>query len=97
MIVARVLAVLLVACLAFAWGRRTGYETGHPWELTDYDGIDAAQMSWVIEGLQERISELQTRLVRATEAQQEKLAAEKEARAWCVLRSQNVVKGAEMP
>ena len=71
----RLLAALLLAAMAFYWGLRVGYERTRPWELTDYEGLDAAQMSWVIEGIQERISDLTDRLERATEDQKEKLAA----------------------
>lgn len=31
-----ILAAILLAALAFFWGRRTGYETARPWELTNY-------------------------------------------------------------
>ena len=75
MAAARLLAAVLLAALAFYWGLRVGYEVTRPWELTDYGPLDAAQMSWVIEGIQERISALNDRLARAVEAQQAKLAA----------------------
>lgn len=72
---ARLLATLLLVALAFCWGLRVGYDVTRPWELTDYGSLDAAQMSWVVEGIQERISTLQDRLTRAVEAQQAKLTA----------------------
>ena len=73
--ICRALAVILLAAVAFYVGRHVGYESARPWELTDYGSLDPAQMSEVIEGIQERISDLQDRLARAIKAQREKLAA----------------------
>lgn len=75
MAASRLLAALLLAAMAYHWGLRVGYETTRPWEITDYGPLDAAQMSWVIEGIQERISVLHDRLASAVETQQVKLAA----------------------
>lgn len=68
------LAVILLAALAFYWGRRTGYETARPWELTNYGDYAPDQLLYIIEGTKERISELQDHLERAMEVLAGKLA-----------------------
>ena len=44
-------------------------------ERAAWEEMDAAQLSWVIEGIQERMSELRDDLARAQVLQAEKLAA----------------------
>lgn len=73
--IALLLGSLLLISLVFYWGYRTGYACARPWEITDYGNLDAAQMSWVIEGIQERIVDLEDRLDRAIETQRQKLEA----------------------
>lgn len=59
---ARVAAALLLAALAFGMGLRAGRagcEPDPPWEAPDYMTLTPDQLTWVIEGIQERISELE--------------------------------------
>ena len=65
MTAARLVAALLLAALAFGWGLRVGYTATRPWEITDFAALPADQLTWVIEGIQERIAVLTDRLAEA--------------------------------
>ena len=67
----RIIAVLVICAICFSWGFRTG--SRRLTAPTDYTQFNAAQLSWVIEGIEERMSALRDDLARAIEAQREKL------------------------
>ena len=74
---ARLAAALLLAAMAYAWGLRTGYTAPRPWELTDYDAMAPAELSWVAEGIMERMSDLADDLATVQRLQAAKLSAER--------------------
>ena len=71
---AKLAALALLLVFAFVLGRHAVQEPAQAPE-PDYDTYDPAQLSWVIEGIQERISELQDELHYVVHLQAEKLAA----------------------
>ena len=67
----RILALMLIMAVCFSWGLRTGLTPSY--RRPDYAVLDAAQLSYVAEGLQERIAALTDELARVTALQQAKL------------------------
>ena len=69
----RLAAVILIAAMCFFWGMRTEANVArHEREALlypDYTTYDAAQLSWVIEGHQERIAKLQDEIKKLAEIQ----------------------------
>lgn len=74
-VVKRLLAVVLLAVLCFILGRASASVGLDPAELPpeDYTTYDPASLSWVQEGILERISELQDELAVVREIQREKM------------------------
>ena len=72
---ARLAAALLLAAMAYAWGLRVGYAAPRPWEATDYDAMTPAELSWVAEGIQERMSDLLDDLAAVQRLQATRMAA----------------------
>lgn len=66
----RLIAALLLAGLCFVVGLRAGYAARRP----DYENYGLAELSWVTEGIMERISELEDELKYVQLLQREKLA-----------------------
>ena len=70
-VLARLVAAFLLAALCAVWGWRAGitYAARPP----DYSRYEPAQLSWVAEGIMERISELEDELASVQRLQDEKL------------------------
>ena len=66
-LVGRVLAVIVLSCIFFVLGYKAGYAEATAWP--DYRDYDPAQLSWVAEGIQERMSDLQDELDYVREVQ----------------------------
>lgn len=65
----RVAAALALAVLGALWGWRAGQaRAARP---ADYSGYDPAQLSWVQEGIQERIAALEQELETVREIQRD--------------------------
>ena len=71
---ARIAALALLLAFFFVLGRDTASAPVQEPPAPDYSTYDAAQLSWVIEGTMERISELQDDLKELQAIQREKLA-----------------------
>ncbi len=72
-ILARLLAGLLALAMLALCGTAMVRDRRQPAGEISWEDMDPAQLSWVIEGIQERISALQDDLARAIKAQREKL------------------------
>lgn len=67
--VKRFLAVIVLVCMAFVAGRLTARPAWKPPEPVDYTTLTPAELSWVREGIMERISELEDEMKRVTDIQ----------------------------
>lgn len=67
----RIIAVIVICAICFSWGFCTG--SRRLTAPTDYTQFNAAQLSWVIEGIEERMSELSDDLHYAQHLQAEKM------------------------
>ena len=72
--VKRLLCVVLVLLAIALTATVTYHEVRQYQQEPSWEELDPAQLSWVIEGIQERISELEDDLLRVQKLQWEKLA-----------------------
>lgn len=72
--VKRLLCVVLVLLAIALTATVTYREVRQYQQEPSWEELDPAQLSWVIEGIQERISELEDDLLRVQKLQREKLA-----------------------